>query len=192
MKKPTPAASQRVLLGQITTVHGVRGDVVVRSFTANPESIASYGGLETAGGKPLPKLTVVRVTARGLIARLAGITSRTAAEAYRGTELWIDRARLPAAGAGEYYHADLVGLEAVAPDGTTLGHVIAVENFGAGDLLEIKLKGSNVTEYIPFTGACVPDVDIPARRLTLVRPEMLEGDRAEELAAQAQDEGEPT
>jgi len=176
----SPTGRQRVLLGQITTVHGIRGEVVVRSYTANPEDIASYRGLETKDGLPLAKLSVVRVTDRGIIARLQGVTTRNDAESYRGTEIWIDRTRLPAAAENEYYHADLIGLDVVAPDATPIGTVIAVENFGAGDLLEIRLQGSNETEYIPFTDACVPIVDLPARRMTIVRPDMVEAEAADD------------
>jgi 16S rRNA processing protein RimM len=170
----------RVLLGEITTVHGVRGDVVIRSHTADPADIASYGELETADGRKMPPIRVIRVTDRGVIAHIAGIDDRTAAEALRGTGLWIARANLPAAAEGEYYHADLVGLAAVAPDGTSVGTVAAVDNFGAGDLLEIRLAGSNITEYVPFTNAFVPTVDIAAGKLTVVMPEGGEDDETDD------------
>jgi len=166
---------RRVLLGEVSGAHGIRGDVIVRSYTADPEDIAAYGALETADGKALPKLSVVRVTDRGVVARFAGVADRNASETFKGTQLWIARDRLPAAKPGEYYHFDLVGLDAVAPDGTAIGHVIAVENFGAGDLLEIRLKDSRQTEYVPFTNACVPEVDLAAGRAVVVMPEIAEG-----------------
>ena len=166
----------RVLLGEITTVHGIRGDVVIRSYTADPVSIAGYGRLETKAGAPVPQVRIVRDTGRGVIAHLTGIDDRTAAEALRGTELWIARELLPAAEAGEYYHADLVGLIAVDPGGTIIGSVIAVENFGAGDLLEIRLAGPDRTEYVPFTNACVPDVDLAAGHVRVVMPVMGDDD----------------
>jgi 16S rRNA processing protein RimM len=170
----------RVLLGVITTVHGIRGDVIVRSYTDNPEDISAYGALETARGDALPQLTVIRVSDRGVIARLAGVTDRTRAETYRGTELWIARDRLPPPTEGEYYHADLIGLEAFDPAGQLIGTVLAVENFGAGDLLDIKLAGTLRSEYVPFTNACVPTVDIGAGRLIVVMPVMIEPDDGEE------------
>ena len=166
---------RRVLLGEVSGAHGIRGDVIVRSYTADPEDIAAYGALEAADGKALPKLSVVRVTDRGVVARFAGVADRNASETFKGTQLWIARDRLPAAKPGEYYHFDLVGLDAVAPDGTAIGHVIAVENFGAGDLLEIRLKDSRQTEYVPFTNACVPEVDLAAGRAVVVMPEIAEG-----------------
>lgn len=168
--------ARRVLLGAVTGAHGIRGELVVRSYTAEPEDIAAYGALETARGQSLPALTVVRVTPKGVIARMAGVLDRTSAEALQGTELWIARSRLPAAAGGEYYHADLIGLKAVAPDGAEIGQVIAVENFGAGDLLEIRLTGTTATEYIPFTNAFVPDIDLAAGRATVLMPKSVDDD----------------
>jgi 16S rRNA processing protein RimM len=185
-----PARNRRVLLGEISGAHGIRGDVIVRSYAADPSNIAAYGALETVQGKSLPKLSVVRVTDRGVIARFAGVTDRNAAETFKGTQLWIAREKLPKAADGEYYHADLIGLDALAPDGTEIGHVIAVENFGAGDLLEIRLKDSKQTEYVPFTNAVVPEVDVAAGRLVVVRPAVLE-DEDGELDPETDGEGEP-
>ncbi len=182
------AHGRRVLLGEVSGAHGIRGDVIVRSYAADPKDISAYGALETAEGKVLPKLSVVRVSDRGVIARFAGVSDRNAAETYKGTQLWIARGRLPDAAPGEYYHADLIGLDAVAPDGTDVGHVIAVENFGAGDLLEIRLKDSKQTEYVPFTNAVVPVVDLAAGRLVVVMPEELEDEEDGEVEAGDDDE----
>ena len=175
-----PARGKRVLLGEISSVHGIRGEIVVRSYTADPGDIAKYGALETVQGLCLPKLSLVRVTDRGVIARLDGVTDRTKAETYRGTQLWIARDRLPVAEPGEYYHADLVGLDAVAPDGKPIGHVISVDNFGAGDLLEIRLANSKQTEYVPFTNTFVPAVDLTAGTVTVVLPEAAEGEEPDD------------
>lgn len=185
---PPSVAPKRVLLGLITTAHGIRGEVMVRSFTAPPERLASYEGLETIDGMPVPKLSLVRATERGLLVRLNGVSTRTAAESYRGTELWIARARLPGVAQNEYYHADLVGLAAVTPDGVALGEIVAIENFGAGDLVEIRLAGSKETEYIPFTDACVPTVDLPAGRIVVVRPDVIEA-RPEDAAGEEEASG---
>lgn len=181
-----PARKRRVLLGEISSVHGIRGEIVVRSYTADPGAIAAYGALETADGAALPKLTLVRVTDRGVIARLHGVGDRTLAETFRGTQLWIARDRLPVAEAGEYYHADLIGLDAIAPDGSAIGHIIGVENFGAGDLVEIRLKDSKQTEYVPFTDLFVPGIDLEAGTVTVVMPQPVEGD--DETDAIADDE----
>ncbi|NOT72281.1 MAG: ribosome maturation factor RimM [Hyphomicrobium sp.] len=164
------AGGRRILLGQIGSAHGIRGDVMVRTYTADPASIAAYGPLtDKDGARPLT-LSVVRVTDKGVVARIKGVSDRNAAELLRGRELYVLRAKLPDADEAEYYHADLIGLEAVTEDGHPFGRVIAVQNFGAGDLLEIRVGDSRDVEFIPFTNACVPDVDIAAGRLTVVPP----------------------
>jgi 16S rRNA processing protein RimM len=113
-----------------------------------------------------------------VVARLDGISDRNGAEAITGTDLYVARAQLPAAEEGSFYHADLIGLAAVAPDGTDIGRVVSVHNFGAGDLLEIALGGSRRTELVPFTAQFVLEVDL-ARRIAVV-----------ELPIPADDEGE--
>ena len=104
---------RRVLLGEISGAHGIRGDVLVRSFTAAPETIASYGPLIDATGAKQFSLGLIRVTSKGIVARIGGVSDRTTAETLRGTKLYIDRERLPEAAASEYYHADLIGLRAI-------------------------------------------------------------------------------
>ncbi len=177
----------RILLGEITTVHGIRGDVIVRSYADNPADIAAYGALETAQGQPVPPLRVVRVMDRGVVCRLEGVGDRTSAERYRGTELWIARDRLPPAEAGAFYHADLIGLAAVDGAGHRVGDVIAVDNFGAGDLIEIRLTGGERTEYVPFTDACVPTVDVAAGRMVVVMPVVTADDEIDRAMAAARD-----
>lgn len=162
------SGARRVLLGRITGVHGLKGEVVVHSFTGAPEDIAAYGELHAGKGERTVALTVVRVAEKGVIARVAGISDRTAAEALKGTELWVDRERLPVVEEGEYYHADLIGLAAVSPEGARLGEIVAVQNYGAGDLLEVRLTGKRQTELVPFQDAFVPEVDIEAGRVVVV------------------------
>ena len=161
----------RILLGRITGAQGIKGEIVVASFTEEPGDIVAYGPLTDAEGERQFTLDVVRVADKGLIARVEGVADRTAAEKLRGTELWIERRLLPAATDGEYYHVDLIGLKAVDPDGRPIGEIIAVENFGAGDLLDIRLAGSGKTELVPFTDSCVPEVDISGRRVVVRFPE---------------------
>ncbi len=173
----------RVLLGSFANAHGIRGEVQVRTYTGAPESIASYGPLSDKAGARTFKLKVVRVTDKGIIARVEGIADRNAAETLKGIELYVDRAKLPAADEGEYYHADLIGLRAESPEGEEIGKIIAVANFGASDLLEIQLKGGTATEFVPFSDACVPHVDIASGVATVVMPEMVgeeEGESGEE------------
>lgn len=177
--------AERVLLGQIVGVHGIRGEVVIKTFTAEPESIADYGPLTDPTGRT-HVVEHVRVTAKGVVARLAGLTDRTAAEKLRGTELYVPRDRLPEPDEGEFYYEDLVGLAAVTPDGQPLGEIVAVQNFGAGDLLEIRFPERNQTDFIPFTEACVPTVDLATRRVTIVRPVYAADEPGDEPAPKAE------
>jgi len=171
---------QRVLLGRIVAAHGIRGDVVIDSYTAEPADIAAYGPLQSADGTRELKIKVVRVTPKGVVAHIAGVDDRNAAEALRATDLFVERAKLPEADEGEFYFADLVGLRAENEAGETIGKVVAVQNYGAGDLLEIALTGHQATEFIPFTDAFVPVVDIAAGRVVIVVPVSAPDDENEE------------
>jgi len=162
--------AQLVLLGRIVAAHGIRGDVVIDSYTAQPSDIAAYGPLSSADGGKQLDIKVVRVTPKGVVARVGGVVDRNAAEALRGTELYAPRARLPEAEAGEYYYADLAGLRADDEAGNRIGSVVGVQNYGAGDLLEVRLDGQSVTELIAFTDAYVPVVDIAAGRVVVLIP----------------------
>ncbi len=170
----TPASNdsnERVLLGRITGAHGLKGEVKIAAFTAEPEDVAAYGPLTSADGSPAVEIVSLRHAGGGtVIARLRGIADRNEAERLRGTGLYVARALLPPAGADEYYHSDLIGLAAISPEGDALGEIVAVQNFGAGDLLELRpLKGGQ-TELIPFEAAHVPKVDLEAGRITIIIP----------------------
>ena len=165
-----------ILLGRITGAHGIRGEVIVHSYAEVAEDIAAYGPLADQAGARAFSLKVVRVTPKGVIARIKGVDDRNAAEALAGTELYIARDKLPKPAVDEYYHADLIGLSAVSPEGKAIGHIVAVDNFGAGDLLEIRLEDSLRTEFVAFTDACVPQVDIKAGCVVVVMPESGDGD----------------
>jgi 16S rRNA processing protein RimM len=169
--------SSRVLLGRIAGAHGIRGEVLIKSFAAVPENINTYGPLSTEDGSRAFEIASARSTAKGVVARLVGIYDRNAAEALRGTDLYVARDRLPPATDDEYYHADLIGMTAVTPDDAALGEIVAVHNFGAGDLIEIRLAGKAKTELFPFTDAVVPEVDVAARRVTIVPPPDNDKDR---------------
>ena len=166
---------RRILLGVIIGAHGLRGEVVVKAFSELAEDVAAYGPLASEDGTKTFDLEVVNVTPKGVIARLAGVKDRTAAERLKGEKLYVDRDALPPPEDGEYYFEDLVGLAALAPDGTPLGKVAAVHDFGAGPLLEISLVAKpGRTELLPFTDAVVPSVDIAGGRLTVVMPAVTE------------------
>jgi 16S rRNA processing protein RimM len=178
------ADGERILLGRIVAAHGIRGDVLVRTYTDAPEAIGSYGPLVDADGRGAFKLRVFRVTAKGVVAHIAGVDDRNGAEALAGTDLYVARAQLPAAEHGAFYHADLIGLAATAPDGSEIGRIVGVHNFGAGDLIEVALGGSRRTELVPFTEQFVPEIDL-ARRVVVVELPM----PADEDEAAPEDDG---
>ena len=161
-------------MGVVGAPHGVRGAVRVKSFTDGPEAIASYGALEDESGARRFTLHIVG-SAKGdgmLIAKLSGVADRDRAEALRGLRLYAPRAALPATAEDEFYHADLVGLAAQLGDGSALGSVVAVHDFGAGDVLEIApAVGQPV--LIPFTRAVVPVVDVAGGRVVIDPPDGL-------------------
>jgi 16S rRNA processing protein RimM len=168
------ATEKRVLLGHIRGAHGIRGDVTIQTYTDDPAAIADYGPLSDETGRRTLKITGVRVTAKTVVARIEGVGDRTAAEALRNTALYVSRSALPDADDGDYYHADLIGLSAQLADGSALGTVVAVQNFGAGDLLEVQLAGTTRTEFYPFTDACVPTVDLAGGVVVIVPPPTIE------------------
>ncbi len=164
----TASADDRVCLGVIVGGHGVRGAVKVKPFTAEPLDVAAYGPLTDAQGRSW-HLRQPRVQKGVVVAQLEGITDRTTAETLRGTELFLARDRLPAPAEDEYYHADLIGLAAETVDGTVLGTVSAVFDFGAGDLLEIRPEGGREV-LVPFTDTAVPQVDLAGGRVVVAPP----------------------
>jgi len=165
--------AKRVVLAVVTGAHGTRGEVRLKSFTTDPAAIARYGPLERSdGGAPL-KIAAVRPAKDGLIARFAGVDDRNGADALKGIELSVARDRLSEPGADEFYLADLIGLTAERPDGVTLGEVVAIHNYGAGDVIELRLAGSAQTILVPFTRAAVPEIDPATGRLVVDPPEGL-------------------
>lgn len=182
-----PEPETLILLGRIVGAHGIRGDVVIHSFAAAPEDIAAYGPLYDKAGARTFKLSAVRNTGKGVVARIAGVADRNAAEAMKGVELYVPRARLPAAGDGEFYVNDLIGMTVVDGDGQVVGVVVDAPNYGAGDLLEIRRKGGGPTELIPFNDGFVPDVDLAARRVTVNPIVYAEDDSGEDGAPSPSD-----
>jgi 16S rRNA processing protein RimM len=165
------SGKDRVLLGDIGAAHGLKGEVRLRSFTETPAAIADYGPLEDETGGKVIEISSVRPGPKGLIARIKGVTTRESAEALTGTKLYVPRDRLPEAEEGAYYHSDLIGLEAYDAFDVQIGTVVAMYNFGAGDIIEVKLLSGGDNLLLPFTDATVPEIDTEERRLTLVLPE---------------------
>lgn len=162
--------SGRLLLGVIAGVKGIKGEVKVKTFTGSPEDIVSYGPLENKAGTIKYKLSFVGFSKGTPVVRIKGVVDRNQAEALKGTELYMDRDKLPAIdGDDEYYHADLIGLDVVFEDGTQYGKILRLHDFGAGDMLEIVPDGKSEKSAIlvPFTLEMVPAVDIKAGQVVL-------------------------
>jgi 16S rRNA processing protein RimM len=180
------AGGARICLGQIGAAHGVRGEVRLWSFTADPEAIAAYGPLETEDGRVV-QIKSLRAAKDHFVASLKGISDRAAAERLTNVKLYVARERLPEPSEpDEFYHADLIGLAVVDRDGAIRGTVVAVHNFGAGDLIEVKPTEGRITQLLPFDEATVPVVDLTAGRLIVEIPSPLAGLRRAEAATAAQ------
>ncbi len=160
---------KRICVGIITGAHGVRGAVRIKSFTEDPKAVAHYGPLEDESGERRFALRLVGNAKGVVLAHLAGIADRDAAETLRGLRLYLARAALPPPAEEEYYHADLIGLAAALTDGTLLGEVRTVHDFGTGDTLEIT-RPAGPPLMAPFTRAIVPIIDIAAGRLVIDPP----------------------
>jgi len=166
------AGGARICLGQIGAAHGVTGQVRLRSFTSDPEAIAGYGPLETDDGRVF-QIESLRSVKDHFVARLSGINDRDAARALANVKLYVPRERLgEPAEANEFYHADLIGLSAVDPQGHELGTVVGIHNFGDGDLIEVRLEAGGNTQFVPFDEACVPAVDLAAGHIIVAMPEL--------------------
>lgn len=158
-----------ILLGIVGAPHGVRGEVRIKTFTGDPLAIAEYGSLSDSKGRSF-EITDIRPAKEVVVARLKGVTTREAAEALNGTELFVARDKLSAGeDEDEFLHADLLGCGVVGPDGAVLGTVTAVENYGAGDLLDIETPDGR-SVLMPFTKAFAPRIDIAARRIEAEPP----------------------
>jgi 16S rRNA processing protein RimM len=179
---------RKVCVGVVIGAKGVRGEVRIKSFTASPGDIAAYGPVTTTDGRTF-KLKVAGFAKDAVTVRLEGVADRDAAEAMKGTELYVDRAALPPPEDGSYYHADLIGLAAVLTTGEVLGEVTAVFNFGAGDVLEVK-RPNGETELIPFPGPAVEKVDLAAGTITIVPLPGLFDDGTEAPEEEGEEEGE--
>ncbi len=162
-------AKQRVCVGIITGPQGVRGAVRIKSFTEVPEAVAGYGPVANETGERRFELQLCGAARGVLIAHIPGVEDRDQAEALRGLRLYLSRAALPETAADEYYHADLIGLEAVLGDGTPVGRVRAIYDFGAGDTLELVRSGGPPV-LVPFSRAVVPLVEPAKGRLVLDPP----------------------
>ena len=163
------AGAQRVCVARLGAAHGVRGEVKLWSFTADPVAVATYGPFETADGRVV-EIEALRPAKEFFVARLKGVADRDAAERLRNAELYVPRERLPAPeDTDEFYHADLIGLAVVDTAGAAVGTVVALHNFGAGDIIEVRRVEGRETVMLPFTHAAVPEIDMAAGRIVVAR-----------------------
>jgi len=165
------ASPKRLLMGRIGAAHGIQGEVRIQSFTEEPLALATYGPFETNKPGLVIEIEKARGTTNIVVARLKGVTDRTAAEKLNGVELYIERDRLPPPDdADDFYHSDLIGLEARLADGSVLGTVIAIPNYGASDLIEVRDQRSGDTFLYPFTKAVVPVIKLDEGYLVIEVP----------------------
>ncbi len=172
----------QICVARIGAAHGVRGAVKLWTFTEAPLAVMKYGLLATKDGTRQFEVTHAREAKGHLVATLKGIATREDAERLNGIELYIARAKLPATAEDEYYHADLIGLAAVTAANEPLGRVIAIHNFGAGDIIEIAPE-HGATMLLPFTNAAVPTVNLASGHVVIELPDEIEGDAAEDAGS---------
>ena len=170
-------SAKKICVAKIGAAHGVRGEVRLWAFTEDPLAVASYGPLESGDGKRRYSIRHIRAAKTHLVATLDGISTRDAAEQLNGVELFVAREKLPVPADGEFYHADLIGLAAETTSGEPLGKIVAVHNFGAGDIIEIA-PASGPTTMLPFSNAVVPVVDIAGGKVVIDKPAEINGDQA--------------
>jgi 16S rRNA processing protein RimM len=172
----------RILLGIITGMHGLKGMVKIKSFTEDPLAIAEYSPLTDKHGRKEYKLETFVGPKGSVLAKVEGVTDRNGAEALKGTELYTLRENLAEPEEeDEFYIEDLIGLQVVLENGAPFGIVRSVQNFGAGDLVEVKPEQGN-SEFYAFTLANFPDIDLAAGTLTFSPPELLSGQLPKEEA----------
>lgn len=162
-------SKDKVVVGVIAGAFGVKGEVRLKSFCAEPGDIANYTPLQTEKGMEYT-VKITRAVKGGFAARLSGIRFKDEADALRGTKLYADRALLPSLPDDEYYYTDLLGLTALDTGGETLGKIASVDNHGAGDIIEIRGPKLKSALLLPFTREAVPTVDLAAGRVIVDPP----------------------
>ena len=162
-------AARLIRIGRVAGAFGVRGEIRIATYTEEPMALLQYGALLDEKGAVCLSVTGSREAKGGLIVRAKGIDNKEQADALRGLVLHVDRSALPPPEEDEYYLTDLIGLEAVAPNGAHLGKIRSVQDFGAGDLLEVQPPAGG-SWYAAFTREVVPEVDLAAGRVVIDRP----------------------
>ena len=160
----------QVLVGVIVGAHGIKGEVKLKSFTSDPLSIGRYGPLQSSSGQQF-EIAKLKAAKDDFIASLKNVNDRNESETLKGVELFVSREKLPKLKTHEAYAHDLMGLNVVLENGTTLGKLVGMPNYGAGDLLEVAVDGNSETVLIPFTNAFVPQEDFSTGKITVILPE---------------------
>ena len=170
-------SARLILVGVFGAARGVRGEIAVKSYTEDPEAIGAYGALtDKEGARVFAFESLRRLGDETLVARVKGVANREDAQALSGVELYARREQLPPPGEDEFYYDDLVGLAAVTREGLRLGRVVALSNFGAGDILEIAPEGGAETLLMPFTKAVAVEIDFARGRIVIEPPREVEGE----------------
>lgn len=169
----TDPQTDRVIVGSLGGSFGVKGEVRLKSYCADPAAIADYVPLYAEDGRAFAQIILTGQLKNGFSAQVSGIVTKEDADALRNTSLYADRSVMPPTEDDEYYYADLIGLTVIDTGGATLGTVKSVIDHGAGDLLEITPPGTPETVFMPFTQAVVPTVDLPAGKIVADPPEGL-------------------
>lgn len=164
-------SDKRICVGTFAGAFGVHGEVRLKSFCADPEAIEDYGALYSEDGSATYEVEITRAVKNGFAASVSGVDSKEEADALRGIKLYADRDALPSLPDDEFYHSDLIGLAVFDTGGQEIGKVTAVQNHGAGDLLEIAGPGLKSSVLLPFTQAVVPTIDLSVGRIIADPPE---------------------
>ncbi len=177
-RRRCPMSPRLILVAQVGGAFGVKGEVKITAYTADARALLDYKTLIREDGSPGLTLLSGRPSKAGLVVRTREITTPEQADALRGLKLFVPRDRLPPPeDEDEFYLADLIGIQARSPDGAVIGKVIAVQNFGADDLLEIKPANGSPSWWLPFTREAAPEVNLEEGWVSVVRPAEIEGDR---------------
>lgn len=156
-------SQDKILMGVISHAHGIKGDMLIKSYTENPEDIMAYGPLWDESLNTNFVFKVKHLKDKGVVVHCSGIDDRNQAEALKGTKLYVKRSQMPQSSEEDgFYHSDLIGLKVLDQNEAYLGDVLAIVNFGASDLLEFKPE-SGASLYVPFTKEAVPVVDLESK-----------------------------
>jgi 16S rRNA processing protein RimM len=164
---------EMIFVGAIAGAFGVKGEVRLKSFTAEPEAIAEYGPVFIEDGTKSFNVSLTGQLKNALSAKLSGVHTKEDADALRGLQLFVPRSKFPQLPNDEYYYADLIGIGVFDAGGTQMGNVYSVQNHGASDILEISQPGTSATVLLPFTRKNVPTVDTKASRIIIDPPDRL-------------------